>query len=81
MQYTKLISEQHFTDGRALVIVLPLSEESTTNEEVGYLIEELHSSGRWPILVYNLGYEMKGNMHTEIQQHGSDIILISGACK
>jgi hypothetical protein len=39
MHYTKLISEEHFTAGRPLVIMLPLAEESTTNEEVGYLIQ------------------------------------------
>ena len=32
MQYTKLISEEHFTAGRPLVIVLPLAEEDSTNE-------------------------------------------------
>jgi hypothetical protein len=80
MHYTKLISEEHFTAGRPLVIVLPLTEEGTTNEETGYLIEELHTSGRWPILVYNVSYEMKGNMYTEIHQDGSYIILTSGPC-
>jgi hypothetical protein len=55
MHYTKLISEEHFTAGRPLVIVLPLAEEGTTNEDVGYLIEELHTSVRWPIVVYNVG--------------------------
>jgi hypothetical protein len=62
------------------VIILPLAEEDTTNEEVGHLIEELHASGRWPILVYNLGYTMKGNLYTEIQKDGSYIILTSGPC-
>jgi hypothetical protein len=51
MHYTKLISEEHFTLGRPLVIVLPLAEEDSTYKEVGYLIEELRTSGRWPILV------------------------------
>ena len=60
---------------------LPLAEEDSTNKEVGYLIEELHTSGLWPILVYNVSYKMNGNMYTEIQQHGSYIILISGPCK
>jgi hypothetical protein len=46
MHYTKLISEEHFTAGRPLVVVLPLAEEDSTNKEVGYLIEELHISGR-----------------------------------
>jgi hypothetical protein len=59
MHYTKLISEEHFTDGRPLLIVLPPAEEGTTNEEVGYLTEELHTSGRWPILVFNVGHKKK----------------------
>jgi hypothetical protein len=58
MHYTKLISEEHFTPGRPLVIVLPLAEEDSTNKEVGYLIEELHTSSRWPILVYKVSYKM-----------------------
>jgi len=81
MHYTKLISEQHSTDGRPLVIVLPLSEEDSTNKEVGYLIEDLHTSGRWSIMVYNVSYKMNGNMYTEIHQQGNYIILISGLCK
>ena len=80
MHYTKLISEQHSTDGRPLVIVLPLSEEDSTNKEVGYLIEDLHTSGRWSIMVYNVSYKMNGNMYTGIHQHGNYIILISGPC-
>jgi hypothetical protein len=71
MHYTKLISEEHFTTGRRLVTVLPLAEEGTTNEEVGYLIEELHTSGRWPILAYNMGYEIQESMYIEIDQDGS----------
>lgn len=58
MCYTKLISEEHFTDERPLMIMLPLAEEDKTNKEVGYLIEELHASGRWPILVFNTSYKM-----------------------
>jgi len=81
MYYTKLISEEHFTAGRPLVITLPLAEESTNNEEVGYLIQGLHTSGRWPILVYNINHKINGNTYTEIQQHGSYIIQISGPCK
>jgi hypothetical protein len=81
IHYTKLISEEHFSDGRPLVIVLPLAEEGSTSKEVVYLIEELHTSGRWPIQVYNLSYKMEGNMYTEIHPHGSYIILISGPCK
>jgi hypothetical protein len=58
MYYTKLISEENFTAGSPLVRVLPilplgiaLSLVDSKNKEVGYLIEELHKSGRWPILV------------------------------
>ena len=61
--------------------MLPQSDEGTTNEEVAYLIEELHTSGRWPILVHNVGYKMDGNMYTEIHHHGSYIILISEPCE
>ena len=60
------------------MIMLPLAEEESTNNEVGCLIEELHTSGLWPILLYNVGYKMNRNMYTEIQQHGSYNILISG---
>jgi hypothetical protein len=81
MHYTKLISEEHFNAGRPLVTVLPLVEEDCTNTKVEYLIEELHTSGRWPTLVHNVSYKMNGNTYTEIQQHGSCIILISGPCK
>jgi hypothetical protein len=80
MHYTKLISEEHFTVGRPLVIVLPFAEEDTTNKEVGYLIQEMHTSCLWPILVYNASYKMNENMYRDIQQHGSYIILISGPC-
>jgi hypothetical protein len=61
------------------MIVLPLAEEGTTNEE-------LHTSGRWPILVYNVDEEMKGNIcgeinkYREINHEGSYILLISGSC-
>jgi hypothetical protein len=80
MHYTKLISEEHFTAGLPLVIVLPVAEEGTTNEEVEYLIEELHKSSRWPILVFSVGYKPKENIYTEINQDGSYIILTSGPC-
>lgn len=63
------------------MVVLPLAEEDSTNNEVGYLIEELHTSDRWPILVYNVSYNMNGNMYTEIHQHGSYIMLIAGPCE
>jgi hypothetical protein len=45
------------------------------------LIAELHKSGRWPIFLYNVGYKMDGNTYSEIHQHGSYIILISGPCE
>jgi hypothetical protein len=70
MLYTKFISEEHFTAGRPQTIVLPVAEESTTNEEFGYLVEQLHTPSRWPILVYNFGYEMETNMYTEIFRTG-----------
>jgi len=82
IHYTKLISEEHFTAGRPLLLMLPLAEEDSINKEVGYLIEELlHTSGRWPVLVFNTSYKMNENMYTEIYPHSSYIILISGPCK
>jgi hypothetical protein len=48
---------------------------------VEYLIEELHTSARWPILVYNVSYEMNRIVYTEIHKYSSYIILISGPCK
>jgi hypothetical protein len=51
MHFTKLISEENLTAGIPLVIVLPLAEEDTSDEDVGYLVEKLHTSVRWPILV------------------------------
>jgi hypothetical protein len=87
MHYTKLISEEHFTAGRPLVIVLPifpkwcaLSLVDSSIKEVGYLLEELHKSGRWPILVINIDYKMNGITYTETHQHGSYIILTPGPC-
>jgi hypothetical protein len=82
MDFTKHISEEIFTPGLPLAVVLPLAwAEDTTNKELGYLIEGLHSSGRWPILLHNASYKMKGYTYTEIHPHGSYIILISGECK
>ena len=78
MHFTQLISEEHFTAGRPLVKVLPLAEEDSTNNEVGYLFEGMHTSGRWSILVYNVSHKMSRNIYTEIHPHGSYIILISG---
>jgi hypothetical protein len=81
MDCTKYISEEHFAPGRPLVIVLPPVEEDSTNEEVGYLIEKLHKSSRWPILLLNITYGMNRNMSSEINPHGSYIILVSGSCR
>ncbi|PNF33399.1 hypothetical protein B7P43_G04160 [Cryptotermes secundus] len=81
MDCTKFISEQHFTPAHPVVIVLPPTEEDSTTEEVGYLITALHTSSRWPLLLFNTTYEMKGKMNTEIYQHGNYIILISGSCR
>ena len=61
MHYAKLISEENFTAGHPLGIVLPLAEEPPTNKYVGYLIEELLTSGPWPTLVFNISYKVKGN--------------------
>ena len=81
MHFTKLISEEIFTPGLPLEVVLPLAwGGDSPNKEVEYLIEELHTSGRWPILVRNISYSMKGSMYTEIHPHGSYIIPISGPC-
>jgi hypothetical protein len=63
MQYTILINEQHFIAGRPLVILLPLAVKESTNEDVDYLIKELH------ILVYNVSNNINGNMYTEINTH------------
>jgi hypothetical protein len=78
MHYTKIINVGHFAAGRPIMILLPLVEEDSPNKEAGYLIEELHTSGPWPILVYNVSYKMNGIMYTEVHPHY--IILISGMC-
>jgi hypothetical protein len=39
LHHTKLISEEHFTAGGPLVILLATAREGSTNREVGYLIE------------------------------------------
>ena len=83
MYYTKLISEHIFTPGLPLVVMLPQAGGDSTNKEFGYLIEELHISSRWPILVHKVSYKMEGytRMHTQTHPHGSYIIFISGPCK
>jgi len=79
MHYTKHINEGHFAAGRPKMIIMPLVGEDSCSKKFGYLIEELHKSGRWPIQVYNVSLKMKGNMYAEIHPHY--IILISGLCK
>jgi hypothetical protein len=81
MHYTRLISEDNFTPGRTLVIVLPLAAEGSTGNEVSYLIQELHTSSRWHVLVFNATNELNRNMYTEIHQHCCYTILIAGSCK
>jgi hypothetical protein len=81
MHYTKIVSEEHFTSGRPLVLLLATAKEDSTNKEVGHLIDELHKSGRWSILVYDFSCNKKLNMYTEIHQHGNYIILVSGTCE
>jgi hypothetical protein len=79
VDYTKSISEEHFPVGQSLVIVLPLAED-TTNKEVSSLIKELHTLGRWPLLVVNATCEKEANKCIETHKHGSYIILTSGPC-
>ena len=62
MHFTKLMSEEIFTPGLPLGVMLPRDLEDSANKEVGYLIEELHTSGRWPMVVYNISYDMKRHM-------------------
>jgi hypothetical protein len=81
MDCTKLISEQHFAPARPVVIVLPPTGEDSTTEELEYLITEIHTYNRWPILLFNTSYEVNGNISIEIYQHDSYIILISGSCR
>jgi hypothetical protein len=69
MEYTKLISDV----GRSLVIVI-----DSLNNDVSFLIEELHKAGRWPVLVFNASDFVREYMYVETQKHGSYILLISG---
>ena len=73
-----MISEEHFNAVPPLGIVLPLAVKDSTSEEVEYMIEELHTSGRWNVLVYNVNHNMKGITYSETSKHGTYIILISG---
>ena len=60
---TKHINEEHFTDGRTLVTVIPLAEDSS-NSEMVHFIEELHTSGSWAILVYSVSFTVNRNIYT-----------------
>jgi hypothetical protein len=75
------MSEEYFSGGCPVELVLPLGVEESTSEEVEYLLRELHISGRWPILVYNVSSDMKENTYSETNKQGSYIILISGPCE
>ena len=83
MHFTKLISEEHITPGLPLVVMPPVAGGESSNKEVGYLIEELQTSSRWPILVHDITYKMEGYtpMHTQTHPHGSYIINLSDPCK
>ena len=81
MHYTRLMSEEHFSAGRPVGVVLSLPVKGSPWDELEYLIQELHKSGRWPILVYNVSSDMKGNMYSETNKQGAYIILISGPCE
>jgi hypothetical protein len=81
MDYTKLISEEHFAVGHSVVTVLSHGEQDSSNNAVYYLIKELHALVRWSIVVFNARYEMEGNMLLETHKHGNYIILISGPCE
>jgi hypothetical protein len=76
MEYTKLISEEYFDVGRSLVIVI-----DSPNNDVPFLIEELHTAGRWPVLVFNGTDRIRENMYVETHKHGSKTILISCPCQ
>jgi len=78
MQYIRIMSEENFRAGHPLVIVLPLAVKDSTSEEVGYLIQELHISGCWPILVFNVSPNINGSVYTELNKREAYIILISG---
>ena len=42
---------------------------------------ELQALNRWPILMFNTTYKVKGDMGIEINKHCSYIILISRGCQ
>jgi hypothetical protein len=53
MDYTKLISEEHFAVGHSVVIVLPYGKQASSYNALFYLIKNLHTSVKWSILVFN----------------------------
>jgi hypothetical protein len=71
MYYTKLINEEHFAVGHSLVILLPHMEQHSSSDAVFYLIEKVHASVRWPILVFNDRYEMESNRFIGTHKHGN----------
>jgi len=81
MNYKNLISEENFTPGRTILIMLPIAGEGSSSNEVRYLIQDIYLTSCWPVLVLNVSNEMTQSMYTEIHQHYSYIILISGPCK
>jgi hypothetical protein len=81
MNYTSLLSEENFKPGRTLVIMLSVAGKVSSSNEVRYLIQDVYLTSRCPVLVLNVSNEMTQNMYTEIHQHYSYIILISGPCK
>jgi hypothetical protein len=81
MDYTKLISVEHFAVGHSVVLVLPHVEQHSRNDAVFCLIKKVHASFRWPILVFNDRYEMEASRFIRTHKHGNYIILISGPCQ
>jgi hypothetical protein len=64
--------------GKPLVIFLSLLEEHSKKEELIYVIEELHTSNRWPIIVVDVIYDINVNRIIEMSKRGGYIILLSG---
>ena len=81
MNYTSPFSEENFKPGRTLVIMLSVAGEVSSSNKVRYLIQDVYLTSRCPVLVLNFSNEMTQSMYTEIHQHYSYIILISGPCK
>jgi hypothetical protein len=81
IDYTMLMSERHFAVGDSLVIMLPIVEHDSSNNEAFYLIKKLHGTFRWPAIVFNARYEMAATMFSEKHKLGSYIMLISGPCQ